>query len=41
MKVATFEGIVENGKVKLPDDVHVPERTKAMWLSRVPASRAQ
>jgi len=28
MKVASFEGIVEDGKVKLPDDVHVPERTK-------------
>ena len=28
MKVATFEGIVENGQVKLPDDVHLPDRTK-------------
>jgi hypothetical protein len=28
MNVATFEGIVENGQVKLPDDLRVPERTK-------------
>lgn len=28
MKVATFEGIVENGQIKLPEDVHVPERTR-------------
>jgi hypothetical protein len=28
MNVATFEGIVENGQVKLPENVHVPERTK-------------
>ena len=28
MNVATFEGIVENGQVKLPDNARVPERTK-------------
>lgn len=28
MKVATFEGIVENGQVKLPEDVHLPDRTR-------------
>jgi len=28
MNVATFEGIVENGQVKLPKDVRVPEQTK-------------
>ena len=28
MSVATYEGVVENGQVKLPQDVHVPERTK-------------
>jgi len=28
MNVATFEGIVENGQVKLPENVRVPERTK-------------
>ncbi|HXU36239.1 MAG TPA: hypothetical protein VN937_07720 [Blastocatellia bacterium] len=25
MKVATYEGIVENGNVKLPDGIHLPE----------------
>lgn len=28
MNVATFEGIVENGQIKLPKNVRVPERTK-------------
>ena len=28
MNVATFEGIVENGQVKLPENVRLPERTK-------------
>ena len=28
MSVATFEGIIENGKIKLPDSIRVPERTK-------------
>ena len=28
MNVATYEGIVENGQVKLPENVHVPEKTK-------------
>ena len=28
MSVATFEGVVENGRIKLPENVHVPERTK-------------
>ena len=28
MNVATYEGIVENGQVKLPENVHLPERTK-------------
>ena len=28
MNVATFEGIVENGQIKLPENVHLPERTK-------------
>jgi len=28
VNVATFEGIVENGQVKLPENVRVPERTK-------------
>ncbi len=26
MKVATFEGIVENGQIRLPADVRLPEK---------------
>ena len=32
MNVATFEGIVENGQVKLPENVRLPERTKVYVL---------
>ncbi len=28
MKVATYEGVVEGGQVKLPADLRLPERTK-------------
>lgn len=28
MRVTTFEGIIENGQVKLPASVHLPERTR-------------
>ncbi len=28
MNVATFEGIVENGQIRLPENVRLPERTK-------------
>ena len=28
MNVATFEGIVENGQIKLPENLNLPERTK-------------
>ena len=28
MNVATFEGIVENGQIRLPENVRVPEKTK-------------
>ncbi len=28
MKVATFEAVVENGQVRLPDDVRLPENAK-------------
>lgn len=28
MKVATFEAIVENGQIRLPGSVHLPERAK-------------
>ncbi len=28
MKGATYEGIVENGNVRLPADIHLPESTR-------------
>jgi hypothetical protein len=28
MKVATFQGIVENGQIRLSEDVHLPEKAK-------------
>ena len=28
MKVTTFEGIIENGQIRLPANVHIPEKTK-------------
>jgi hypothetical protein len=28
MSVATFEAVVENGQIKVPHNVHLPERTK-------------
>jgi hypothetical protein len=28
MSVATIEGIVENGQIRLPPSVHLPEHTK-------------
>ena len=28
MKVTTFEGIIENGQVRLPADVRLPEKAK-------------
>ena len=27
MKVTTFEAIIENGQIKLPTNVHLPEKT--------------
>ena len=30
MKSTTYEGIVENGQVKLPANVHLPEHTKVL-----------
>jgi hypothetical protein len=30
MNAATFEGIIENGHIKLPENVRVPERTKVL-----------
>ncbi len=28
MKVVTYEGVVENGSVRLPEDVKLPEKSK-------------
>lgn len=28
MKVATFQSIVENGQIRLSEDVHLPEKAK-------------
>ena len=28
MKVTTFEGIIENGQIRLPANVHLPEKTR-------------
>ena len=28
MKVTTFEGIIENGQIRLPANVHIPEKTR-------------
>jgi len=28
MKVTTFEGIIENGQIRLPANVHLPEKAK-------------
>jgi hypothetical protein len=34
MNATTFEGIVENGQIKLPANVHLPERTKVYVVIR-------
>jgi hypothetical protein len=39
MKVATFEGIVEEGSVRLPEEVKLPENTKVYIV--VPTVEAQ
>jgi hypothetical protein len=36
MKVTTYEAIVENGRVQLPDDVHIPDKTRVYIV--VPAN---
>jgi hypothetical protein len=28
MKVTTFEGVIENGQIRLPADVHLPEKAR-------------
>ena len=39
MKVTTFEGIIENGQVRLPADVRLPEKSKVYVV--VPDMEAQ
>lgn len=31
-KIATYEGIIENGRVKLPESAHIPDKTKVYVL---------
>jgi hypothetical protein len=28
MSVTTYEGFIENGQIRLPENVHLPEKTK-------------
>jgi hypothetical protein len=28
MKVATYEGFIENGKIRLPENIHLPEKAR-------------
>lgn len=28
MKVTTFEGIIENGQIRLPSNIHLPDKTR-------------
>jgi hypothetical protein len=28
MKVTTYEAVIEDGQVRLPDDAHIPDHTK-------------
>jgi len=37
MKGVTYEGTVENGRIKLPETVHLPEHTKVLVV--VPDTR--
>ena len=39
MKVTTYEGIVENGQIKLSEAVRLPERTRVYVI--VPASESR
>ncbi len=32
MAISTFEGIVENGQIRLPDQIQLPENTKVYVL---------
>jgi hypothetical protein len=37
MSVATIEGVVENGQIRLPSNIHLPEQTKVYVV--VPGAR--
>jgi hypothetical protein len=39
MKTTTYEGTVENGQIKLPDTVHLPDHTKVFVV--VPDMKAE
>jgi hypothetical protein len=39
MKTTTYEGTVENGRIKLPDTVHLPDHTKVFVV--VPDTRVE
>lgn len=39
MNIATYRGIVENGQVHLPANVHLPDRTKVYIV--VPANECE
>ena len=43
MKTTTYEAIVENGQIKLPPTVHLPEHTRVLVVvpdvEAIPASR--
>ncbi|MCW3096983.1 MAG: hypothetical protein JWL77_2601 [Chthonomonadaceae bacterium] len=39
MSVATFQGVVENGQVRLPSDVHLPENATVYVV--VPDAKAK
>ena len=43
MKTTTYEAIVENGQIKLPPTVHLPEHTKVLVVvsdvEAIPAAR--
>jgi len=32
MSAATIEGIIENGQIRLPSNIHLPERTKVFVI---------
>ena len=34
MKVTTFEGIIENGQVRLPAEVRLPEKSEVYMVER-------